>query len=199
MTREKENGSMTLKTHFEVGIASSLLASGMYLNYISPMLVDGSINGEMVVANTAMIIIGITAGSVYPDIDLRKSNLNSEDVDMEWENNFGHRGIVHTLINAIGLLAIFTLPALLMKNFIFDASWLMTLGISMAIGCIGPHMILDSLTPKGIMWLYPITMYRFRIPIIKNYTTERIFRILLVGLLLYNAVKQWSIGPPPGI
>lgn len=163
------------------------------------MVVEGTMTGGLAIANTAMIIIGITAGSVYPDIDLNSSNLNGEAMSMEWEGSLDHRGIVHTLINVLGIVAVFTIPALLLRMFELDASWLITLGLSMAIGCIGPHMMLDSLTPKGVMWLYPFTVFRFRIPIIKNYATERIFRILVTGALLYKAIEYWSIGPPQGL
>lgn len=179
---------MTLKTHFETGIGMSLLLGGMAIPKIDAMdITDGSRLGIL-----AAIIIGVTAGSVYSDIDFIGSKLNAEDVNLGWAYNFDHRGIVHTLINAIGVsLSYLLLAWILSRVTTFDTTWIAVLGLSICIGCIY-HMLLDSLTPKGVMWLYPITVYRFRIPIIKNYNTERIFRIIVTGALLYKAVYYWA-------
>ena len=180
---------MTLKTHFNTGLGLSLLFGGMVIPKIDAMdITDASKLGIL-----AAIIIGITAGSVYPDIDLKESNLNAEDVDLRWENNFDHRGIVHTLINVIGVSLPFLLVAWVLKRVTnFDTTWIAVLGLSMSVGCV-KHMLEDSFTPKGVLWLYPFTMRQFRIPIIKIYTTERIFRILVTGALLYRAIYYWSI------
>lgn len=179
---------MTLKTHFETGIGLSMLIGGMAYQHIDAMNISDSAKLGILGA----ILIGITAGSVYPDIDLNGSNLNAENIRLQWESNFDHRGIVHTLVN-IGL----TLPFLLLWKVLsiltpFNFTWVAVLGISMVLGCLW-HMVLDSLTPKGIMWLYPLTVFRFRIPIIRNYATERIFRIIVTGILVYFAVQIWAV------
>lgn len=181
---------MTLKTHFETGIGLALLISGIGVPTIDAM----DISDASKIGILAAILVGVTAGSVYPDIDLDESNLNAEDVALHWENKFDHRGIVHTLVN-LGLVLPFLLFSKILSQLTsLDVTWITVLGLSMGAGCVW-HMLLDSLTTKGIMWLYPITGYRFRIPIIKNYTIERIFRILVTGGLLYGAIYYWSINP----
>lgn len=178
---------MTLKTHFETGIVLSLLLGGMAIQKIDAM----SITAGSKITVLSAILVGVTAGSVYPDIDFDKSNLNANDVDLQWESKFDHRGVIHTLVNVVGVsLPFFLLFRILTKVTSLDLTWIFTLGLSMAVGNTW-HMMLDSLTPKGIMWLYPVTVYRFRIPIIRNYTTERIFRILVTGVMLYAATQLW--------
>ena len=182
---------MTLKTHFETGIGLSLLLGGMLIEKIYFM----DISSASKIGILGAILIGVTAGSVYPDFDRDESNLNEKGLNLRWENKLDHRGVVHTLINAVGV----ALPFLLL-DFMFskvtslDLTWIAILGLSMSVGCIW-HMILDSLTPNGIMWLYPITMHRFRIPLIKNSATERLFRILVTGAFIYGAVFYWTLGP----
>lgn len=180
---------MNLKTHFETGIGLSLLLGGMAIQKIDVM----NVSPASKIGIMGAIIVGVTAGSVYDDIDRDGSNLNAENVDMHWENNFDHRGIIHTLINVIGVALPFLLITwVLNKLTTVDTMWVGVLGLSMGVGCIW-HMLLDTLTPKGIMWLYPITVHRFRIPIIKTNGTERIFRILVTGAMLYKAVYYWSL------
>lgn len=182
---------MTLKTHFETGLGFSLLLGGRAVQEIDAM----NISPVSKLGILGAVVIGILAGSVYSDIDLDGSKLNAEDVDLHWENKLDHRGVVHTLINVVGVALPFLLLAFVLEKITsFDLTWITVLGLSMSIGCIW-HMILDSLTPKGIMWLYPITAHRFRIPLIKNYATERIFRILVTGAMIYGAVYYWSLIP----
>lgn len=182
---------MTLKTHFQTGIGLSLLLGGMAIQKIDVMdITPGAKIGLMI-----SMLVGITAGSVYPDIDCDETNLNAEEVSLQWESKFDHRGIIHTLINVVGVsLPFLLLTYLLNKVSSIDTTWFAVLGISMSIGCVW-HMLLDTLTPKGIMWLYPITVYRFRVPIVRNYIVERFFRIIVTGILLYLAVSYWAIAP----
>ncbi|MFT4144396.1 MAG: metal-dependent hydrolase [Mobilitalea sp.] len=182
---------MTLKTHFETGIGLSLLLGGMLIQKIYFM----DISSASKIGILGAILIGVTAGSVYPDFDRDESNLNEKDLNLRWENKLDHRGVVHTLINAVGVaLPFLLLDFMLSKVTSLDLTWIAILGLSMSVGCIW-HMILDSLTPDGIMWLYPITRYRFRIPLIKNSATERLFRILVTGAFIYGAVFYWTLHP----
>lgn len=179
---------MTTKTHLETGMVLSLVASGLATEKLSVM----DISPLSKIGAMAAIVVGITAGSIYPDIDHNGSNLNTCDVKMGWESKLDHRGVVHTLINSIGILLPFMLLNLLLKAVTsLNTIVVSILGVSMSIGCVW-HMMLDTLTPKGIMWLYPFTLYRFRIPIIKSYTTERLFRIVVTAVLLYGAVYLWK-------
>ncbi|SHO53412.1 metal-dependent hydrolase [Anaerocolumna xylanovorans] len=179
---------MTLKTHFETGIGLSLLLGGSAIQKIDVM----NISPASKLGIMAAIVVGVAAGSVYPDIDLDESNLNAEDVDLHWENKLDRRGVVHTMINVVGVAFPFLLIAFVLgKVTSLDFTWIAVLGLSMSVGCIW-HMLVDTLTPDGIMWLYPITVYRFRIPLINNCTIERIFRILVTGVLIYGAVYYWS-------
>jgi membrane-bound metal-dependent hydrolase YbcI (DUF457 family) len=182
---------MTLKTHFETRIGLALLISGI----CGPTIDAMDISDASKIGILAAILVGVTAGSVYPDIDLAESNLNAENVMLHWENNFDHRGIVHTLINVIGVSLPFLLMAWVLNRVTtFDTTWIIVLCLSMSAGCV-KHMLEDTFTPKGILWLYPFSMHRFRIPFIRNYVTERIFRILVTGSLLYKAIYYWSTNP----
>lgn len=180
---------MTLKTHLETGIALGLLISGTAIPRIDALNAsNGSKLGIMVA-----LAVGIIAGSIYPDIDLDESNLVETDNSIiEWEKHFGQRHVIHTLINAVGVC----LPFLFMfwvlnKALPWDVRWIKVLGLAMGVGCVW-HMVLDTFTPKGIMWLYPLTRIHIRIPIIRNYFVERLFRIVLTGTLLFGAVYYWA-------
>lgn len=184
---------MTLKTHATTSLALGLALSGIYMQYnynaeyfnrISEIANSGENMIQLItgLAPAAVVLTGIMAGGIFPDIDHDESLIYGE-LNMSWEEKFDRRGIVHTLVNVIGI----TLPFILLYMFAGGSEMVLTLGLSMSTGCVF-HMLLDIFTDQGIMWLYPITRHRFRIPIITNYFVERLFRFIIsFGLVTWGA------------
>jgi membrane-bound metal-dependent hydrolase YbcI (DUF457 family) len=78
-------------------------------------------------------------GGVIPDLDYV----------MDYDFPFFHRGFVHTLaFTALGMIAIYLISR--------------RTGITLGFG-VGflSHLFLDSITPTGIVWLYPLSSYFF--------------------------------------
>ena len=102
----------------------------------------------------------VAATSTLPDIDF----------------HFGHRGVTHSLF-ALVLLAYIvktTYPALL---------------IPVLIGY-GSHLILDTLTPMGIPWLWPKNK-RYKIPLVQTGSTkESIIKYFAFLILVILAIKK---------
>lgn len=181
---------MTEKTHGTSGIAFGLAAAGAY----APNIIEKTANGPSIMSVVALglITFGIFAGSLYPDIDHSESILNGDEFMMDWEEKLEHRGVTHTIINAFGVLLPFAIVFALIKLFTnWNTEPLIAFAASFAVGCLW-HMVLDSFTPKGVMWLYPITLFRFRIPIVRNYISELIFALVVnIGLLIL-AANLWA-------
>lgn len=64
---------------------------------------------------------------------------------------FVHRGITHTPLLA---------AACLLVGYALDADRDGLVGVGLAYGS---HLLIDSLTPKGIMWLYPLSKASFNV------------------------------------
>lgn len=83
-------------------------------------------------------LAGVIIGAIFPDIDTPHSILGRFNV---FSYFMKHRGITHTLV---GMLAFAWLVNAIFPNisdgFIFGYF---------------THLVADSLTPTGIMWLYP--------------------------------------------
>lgn len=88
-----------------------------------------------------------------------------------WDGLFDHRQELHTLVNAIGSALPFLLIYGILSIFGLKLPWLLAMGAGMSLGCIW-HMIIDTFTPQGIMWLYPLTRKRFSIPLVRSGKTE---------------------------
>lgn len=84
--------------------------------------------------NMAAIIVG----SLLPDIDTPYSLLGKYNI---LSHAMKHRGITHTLI---GMLIFALFVYVLFGNFV----WGFVFGYIL-------HLIFDTITPMGIMWLYP--------------------------------------------
>ena len=83
-------------------------------------------------------MVGVGIGSLIPDIDTPHSILGRFNI---FSYIMKHRGITHTIIG----LVLFTL----IFHFMFGN---FTVGFALGYAL---HLILDSVTPMGIMWLYP--------------------------------------------
>lgn len=83
-------------------------------------------------------IVAITIGSLFPDIDTPYSKLGKYNI---FSYVMKHRGITHTLLG----MSIFSYIAYEMFG---DFVWGFIFGYII-------HLLVDGLTPMGIMWLYP--------------------------------------------
>ena len=102
----------------------------------------------------------VAVASKLPDIDLA----------------FKHRGITHSFI------------ALVVLGFITKAAYPNIL-TPVLIGY-GSHLILDTLTPMGIPWLWP-KKTKYKIPIIRTGSIgERMIRYTVMFLLILLAIKE---------
>lgn len=180
---------MTTKTHFETGLATAFGLAGLYFTTkIGNSYSELDHNTLMALLNVVMIWVGVTAGAIYPDISIQNSEVAN---GMNWEVFFGKRGITHTLVNVVGL-GIWFLPAILISHFgNVDMTWLLFLVGSIMIGCV-QHMALDSLTPQGIAWLYPLTDKHFNIPLVRGAKSEKLFRIVYFAIMIPIAV-HWNM------
>lgn len=110
--------------------------------------------GYILYPEIGLLGAGITAlGGLLPDLDHPRSMLGKY---MPLFSLLGghHRGWFHTVVG----LAAFTLPVMFYSE---------TLVIGLAVG-FASHLVLDSLNPTGIMWLWPITDQKYRMAKIRT-------------------------------
>jgi len=88
--------------------------------------------------------IAIALGSLFPDIDTPYSVLGRYNI---FTFIMKHRGRLHTLP---GLLLISIVVYLFLDDFV----WGFVYGY-------GLHLIMDTITPMGIMWLYPYNKHYY--------------------------------------
>lgn len=90
------------------------------------------------IGNNLIIIIPIVLGSLIPDIDIDTSKLGRYNL---FAPMMKHRGKMHTVL---------TLAPITIVLLFIDTNF----ALGFAFGYI-MHLIFDTLTPMGIMWLYP--------------------------------------------
>lgn len=165
---------MTAKTHLLGGIiAGELLAT---------------LIGAPTWPDAAVLISGAAAGSLIPDIDhlnskISRSNVASRVTAIAVSTVTHHRGFIHTP-------AFVALCALLLSSAAFlglPHGWLLTLAL--AAGMVS-HLILDSLNPGGIMWLWPVSRRRIHLVSIRTRSAgELLVTAALILLALWLAQR----------
>lgn len=129
------------RTHRVGGLAAGAITASI----VSP---------ELQPTTVAIVVISSFLGSYFPDIDEPSSRIGKKFplLSRGLKRIFRHRGVVHTPVFCIALLLLLRflliklLPVEIVKNIV--------LGF-----CVGyfSHLFLDTITPKGIMWFWPIT------------------------------------------
>ncbi|MEY8417063.1 metal-dependent hydrolase [Tissierella praeacuta] len=129
-----------------------------------------------------IIIISIVLGSLIPDIDIvGKYNILAQFMK--------HRGKMHTFL-------ILTLISILL--FLIDTNFALGFAYGYTM-----HLIMDTLTPMGIMWAYPINdkyyslnkrfNYRILEPVIVGICSVFLFlvnfKIIMYSYLAYGMLK----------
>jgi len=143
-------------------------------------MIGGAIAGVLVSHNdlkSAAIAAGIGAvSSLLPDIDSPYSKIGRAVPILPTLLNFslGHRGIIHSPVMVLAVLLLAHLLNIPYANIIV-AGYL-------------SHLVLDSLNPAGVPWLYPWKKTHFSIPIVQtgSFIEQIIFvpvLVLIFGLL----------------
>lgn len=174
------------KTHLAAGIlAGELTALAYYRASIIP----------------ALIVIGTAAiGSLVPDIDHPGSLLSSSTrLSRHISNSIAavtpHRGLTHTPIFA-GLIL-----AALYYGMNQRTDLCIPICIGLAVGILS-HLVLDTLTERGVMWFWPIVPKHLRLCRIRsNQTTEKMLRgfmnmgavVLGVGFAIWEIQRYVAI------
>lgn len=166
LRKKKGRKRLNYRTHRLGGICAGLVISSAVDPTFTPVTV-------------ATITVSSFIGSLVPDIDEptsfigRKVPLLSKPLKFL----FKHRGIVHTPIFCV-LISI--LIYLGLRNFL-DINIIKNILIGFITGY-ASHLILDTFTPKGIMWLSPFSRRYFS-------TQSEWF----IGLMLISAVTAFFV------
>jgi len=128
------------------------------------------------IQNKIVFVAILLIASALPDIDSYKSKLGKKIKPISFLINIflGHRGIFHSpffLILTSMLIAIINLE----------------IAAAFFIGYLS-HLVLDSLTPEGVMFFYPFSKKRTKGPIRTGSLFENIFFILLLILCFYMII-----------
>lgn len=159
---------MNYRTHRLGGVcAGAMLAANIIPDKNLPMM--------------AGVILTSYVGSLIPDIDEPNSVMGKKlpllSKTLKWL--FKHRGIVHTPLFC--LIMYFGFKYLL-RNFI-PPDILNPLMYGFLAGYLS-HLLLDTITPKGIMWLWPISQ-----SYISTQSEWFVKLLLVVFTLIYFACK----------
>lgn len=150
-------------------------------------ILGGILAGQMVVLTGAVdltaalpLLAAAATGALVPDIDHRGSKISRSSLAGQ-VTAFGvsvlttHRGPIHTpafiLASALCLGTV---------SYFADGSWWLAVFLGLLIGMLS-HLLLDSLNPGGIMWLWPISKKRLHLMAIR---TNSLSELLVTGILL---------------
>ena len=124
---------------------------------------------------SAIIILWIVLGSILADIDHKKSMIGKYLIFPFYVIFNGNRTFSHTVVGAL----VFSIPVLIYNP---------NIGCVFFISYIG-HLLMDTLTPMGIMWLYPISNRYFSL----NLNIELIIVVLSFIILIECGMWKYLI------
>ena len=130
-------------------------------------------------------VAGVVGGSV-PDIDKRGSHISNRLPILSWitEKTLGHRGVLHTPF----ALLLLELGILWLAQNGYINSFVLTVCQAFILGYFS-HLLLDFLTPRGIMLLYPLSRKYSRFLGLKSGLREPAAIVLVTaaaGMLIYR-------------
>ncbi len=141
----------------------------LIFSFLIGLLIINSFN----IQNKIIFIIILLIASALPDIDSYKSKIGKKIKPISFLINlfFRHRGIFHSpfILILISLVIALINPEIAAAFFIGYLS----------------HLVLDSLTPEGIMFFYPFSKKRTKGRIRTGSLFENILFILLLALCFY--------------
>ena len=164
------------KTHSVIGITTAI-SYGYFMGKPTEIL------------NLGILIIASYIGSLAPDVDHPNSTINNKFLFTRlFAFIFKHRGITHSALigSMASLLAYFTLVNESNNDWVHWA-WL---GLSLGYAS---HLVADSLTPKGIPALYPLSNQAFQCPLVPFTipTGSNKERLVFFLVLMYASVLIW--------
>lgn len=145
----------------------------------------------LVASQTIVILGGGIIGALLPDIDhpnskISRSNIFTGVTSAAVSNVTGHRGAIHTPIAMI-IIAI-VLGCFIENPLGYSYSSFLYKGFVM--GFLS-HLLLDTLSPGGIMWGYPANKKYFSIMSIKTGSGyEFLVKIVLIFLILFILISN---------
>ena len=128
-------------------------------------------------------VLGSTAGSYFPDIDISQSKMGQKH---KWiSKHLTHRGITHTLLGPVILTVLMVvlgfLPVLPSLIFGFVIGWL-------------AHIFADMFNLKGVPLLWPFVKTKIHVASIKTANkVHQIIFIILWEVILWGLVL-WHLG-----
>ena len=131
--------------------------------------VAGGIAGALLFPELGILpLSGALLGSLLPDLDHPYSPIGKK---LRILSPLGgkHRGWFHTIIG----MGVLSLPFFALNTLI---------GIGVMSGYFS-HLILDTLNPSGIMWLWPFSRRRFKVARIRTGSFTEV--LVLLGLVLF--------------
>lgn len=161
---------MVGKTHIAGGVLAGEL---VYLQQGSPAI-------------AGPILLAAVIGSLMPDIDKPGTTISSANTGTKLTAVFlnvlsCHRGFCHTIVCG-GLLT----GILYYFGVLFGQEWIKPIAWAFAAGFLS-HLILDTLNPMGIMWLWPFSTYRIHVANIRTSgVSEEIIRDILFVLCCWE-------------
>ena len=154
----------------------------------------GAIAGSLVMmADELLIFSGAVIGSLLPDIDHRKSKISRSSAAAtvtSWITSLftKHRGVLHTPFFIILTSLVCGAGIIIIPGEVQTAVKLIMIGL---IPGMWSHIILDTLNPGGIMWIYPLSRKYFNILSIKTGSILEAATAMMLAVLLYILLK-WS-------
>ncbi|QHI73302.1 metal-dependent hydrolase [Aminipila terrae] len=136
------------------------------------------------------IMTGAVLGSLFPDIDHRKSWISHK---IPIASNiisglFKHRGVIHT---PVFVLAISVVLSMLNWGWLHEFNSQAIYFIWGFIPGMFSHLILDTLNVQGIMWFWPLSAKRFHILKIRTNSAMEAVVCLVLGACLYGQYSAW--------
>lgn len=116
-------------------------------------------------------------GALLPDIDHPESIISKWLYPLAWviTTVFRHRGVVHSLFFGAGLF------------FVVTYYFTYAIGVPLALGFLS-HVVIDSITIRGINYLYPLTTLKVSGFIETGKTAEMLLFLFLLVLIAAKVV-----------
>lgn len=174
---------MTGSTH----IAGGILAAEILLAVMRPELRESS---------QILLISGAALGSLVPDIDHATSKISNRNIKFKLfgvaaQNILGHRGLVHSpIVGSLFSMIVYLLASKAISAGNLPADVKMLLPLFFLLGYIS-HLVLDSLNPAGIEWLWPFRKKRYRMARIKPRSAKE--WIILTGLVVADVAVAMEV------
>lgn len=141
-------------------------------------------------SNVSLIVMGSSFGSLVPDIDEPNSRIGRKVqlLSSATKSIFGHRGLTHTPFIVMLLLILFNF---LYMKYSLDLGF-MAFYSAFILGYIS-HLLLDFITPRGIMLAFPFSVKKFHFIGLKSRYKDIICSLLIILLTASIMLYKYNI------